>query len=355
MHQKEVGTCRGEAADAWSVGAMAFLLLCGYPPFFGPTRQSISSRLEKGEYSFDPPFWSKISEDAKDFVKRCLRVRASARMPVIDALSHPWIQSLAASSPSGSMLSSFALNMRRFYRTSVVEAFTANSLALALSFSEIRGFLVKCHEKDENGFGFFTVTELKQVLKELGYMGIAAEITQCGSRLLRYPGQSYIDYVAVLDSARARRERIFEDELWRAMCEFSWEVGSSADPEVMSDGQLPLDRLRDFLQMPEVLQALAHDGVEDCAGIAEALQQHAHPGVTNAAPPKVDFGQLSSEVFQRFPPWPVPLPQPRRDAASKLTEIRESSPSVSALLRDLKQTLAAEEGWVHEGDLGAPL
>merc|ERR1740130_1276716 len=53
------------AADVWSVGAITFLLLCGYPPFFAPCRFAILSRIEKTDYAFDPPFWSKISEEAK--------------------------------------------------------------------------------------------------------------------------------------------------------------------------------------------------------------------------------------------------------------------------------------------------
>merc|ERR1719221_777828 len=129
-----------EAADAWSVGAITFLLLCGYPPFFAPCRHAILSRIDKTDFSFDPPFWSKISEEAKDFVQQCLHGTPSRRLSVINALQHPWIQSLADTSPSGSMLSSFSLNLRRFYRTSLIEAFAANSLAAKLSHDDARTF-----------------------------------------------------------------------------------------------------------------------------------------------------------------------------------------------------------------------
>merc|ERR1719203_2704509 len=72
-----------EAADAWSVGAITFLLLCGYPPFFAPCRHAILTRIDKTDYSFDPPFWSKISEEAKDFVQQCLRGPPCERMSII--------------------------------------------------------------------------------------------------------------------------------------------------------------------------------------------------------------------------------------------------------------------------------
>merc|ERR1712032_1314943 len=108
-----------------------------------------------GDYSFDPPFWSKISEEAKDFVQQCLRSDAAERMSITEALQHPWIQSLADTSPSGSMLSSFALNLRRFYRTSLIEAFAANSLAAKLNFNQMHDLFVRCRESDVGGAGFF--------------------------------------------------------------------------------------------------------------------------------------------------------------------------------------------------------
>merc|ERR1712232_749480 len=117
----ELDARRLEAADAWSVGTIAFLLLCGYPAFFAPCRSAILARVRKTDFAFDPPFWSKISEDAKDFVQQCLRSSPSERLSVTEALHHPWIKTLAGSSPSGCMLSSFALNLRRFYRTSLIE------------------------------------------------------------------------------------------------------------------------------------------------------------------------------------------------------------------------------------------
>ena len=82
---------KNQAADVWSIGAMAFLLLCGYPPFFAPSRNAILARIHRGEVAFDPPFWSKISEDAKSFVSGCLQHSFWDRFNIQDALNHPWI------------------------------------------------------------------------------------------------------------------------------------------------------------------------------------------------------------------------------------------------------------------------
>mmetsp|Transcript_124425 Transcript_124425/g.194935 ORF Transcript_124425/g.194935 Transcript_124425/m.194935 type:complete len:606 (-) Transcript_124425:127-1944(-) len=297
-----------EAADTWSVGAITFLLLCGYPPFFAPCRHAILSRIDKTDYSFDPPFWSKISEEAKDFVQQCLRSQPDERMSMAEALQHPWIQSLADTSPSGSMLSSFALNLRRFYRTSLIEAFAANCLAAKLSRTEMQELLVRCRETDSGGSGFFTATDLRQVLAGLGHAEIAEAIGMCFSRTLRHPGESYIDYVALVDSIRFRRERLLEEELWRCFRNFA----GSPEHELigLSYGRLPTSMLESFIQLPEVSETLTRDGVEDSATLAHDVHNAVKHGSNDVAgSSEVHFIEIVSEVIRQLPTWPSPASQ----------------------------------------------
>lgn len=259
-----------EPADIWSLGAITFLLLCGYPPFFAPCRHAILARIDKTDFAFDPPFWSKISEEAKDFVQHCLRVPASRRMTAAEALNHPWIQSLADTSPSGSMLSSFALNLRRFYRTSLIEGFAANSLAAKLNFGDTHDLFKRCCEADAGRSGFLTATDLRQILSALGHSEISEAIGMCFSRALRHPGESYIDYVALVESVKARRDRLLEEELWQHFCMF--------DPVGAHSSSMQLISLGDFLQVPEVQQLLMRDGIEDLADFAECVRYAAQAG-----------------------------------------------------------------------------
>mmetsp|Transcript_105715 Transcript_105715/g.297315 ORF Transcript_105715/g.297315 Transcript_105715/m.297315 type:complete len:649 (-) Transcript_105715:64-2010(-) len=321
-HMEKLDLQRLEAADAWSVGAIAFLLLCGYPPFFAPCRYAILGRIEKTDYAFDPPFWSKISEEAKDFVQGLLRASPSDRMPVAQALRHPWILSLADTSPSGSMLSSFALNLRRFYRTSLIEAFAANSLAAKLSFEQLCEFHERCRCTDVARSGFFTATDLRQVLVKLGHDEIAEAIGMCLSKTLRHPGESYIDYLALVDSVRARRMRILEEELWSSFCAFADAGnavrGSSGGSKPVETGfqaaalrgKLPISRLKAFLEVPQVHRSLTNDGIEDAALLVEAVRASALPSLVGGedsagqgvAFVEVDFIELASEVMRLLPP-----------------------------------------------------
>jgi len=309
-HADDCDARKLEAADTWSVGAITFLLLCGYPPFFAPCRHAILSRIDRMDYSFDPPFWSKISEEAKDFVQQCLRSSPIERMSVAEALRHPWIQSLADTSASGSMLPSFALNLRRFYRTSLIEAFAANCLAAKLNISELHKLFLRCRDTDVGGSGFFTATDLRHVLEGLGHGEIAEAIGMCFSRTLRHPGESYIDYVALVDSIRVRRECLLEEELWRHFCDFTAEGIAGGGPgasEGCAEGRLPAARLQAFLEVPEIQEALRRDGVEDSAVVIADMQRASRVGCEDPREHAVvEFLDIASGLVRHLPPWPPP-------------------------------------------------
>ena len=61
-----------ESCDIWSAGVILYILLCGYPPFYGETDQEIMQRVKAGQYEFDPAEWGSVNKQAIDLIKNMI-------------------------------------------------------------------------------------------------------------------------------------------------------------------------------------------------------------------------------------------------------------------------------------------
>ncbi|MPC26581.1 Calcium/calmodulin-dependent protein kinase type 1 [Portunus trituberculatus] len=87
----------GKAVDVWSIGVIAYILLCGYPPFYDENDANLFAQILKGEFEFDSPYWDEISDSAKDFIRQLMCVDVERRFTCKQSLNHPWISGNAAS------------------------------------------------------------------------------------------------------------------------------------------------------------------------------------------------------------------------------------------------------------------
>ncbi|CAK8690153.1 unnamed protein product [Clavelina lepadiformis] len=88
----------GKEVDVWSIGVIAYILLCGYPPFYDENDQKLFEQIMKAEFEFDSPYWDDISQSAKSFISRLMEKQPSKRYTCDEALKDPWIAGDAASS-----------------------------------------------------------------------------------------------------------------------------------------------------------------------------------------------------------------------------------------------------------------
>uniref|UniRef100_A0A8C9L6L1 Calcium/calmodulin dependent protein kinase ID n=1 Tax=Pavo cristatus TaxID=9049 RepID=A0A8C9L6L1_PAVCR len=80
-----------KAVDCWSIGVIAYILLCGYPPFYDENDSKLFEQILKAEYEFDSPYWDDISESAKDFIRNLMEKDPNKRYTCEQAARHPWI------------------------------------------------------------------------------------------------------------------------------------------------------------------------------------------------------------------------------------------------------------------------
>ena len=135
----------GTKADLWSVGVVAYIMLCGeflyffisfifyffyfflyfvifsflsffifikikikikinlfkigYHPFAAADLESRNQLIRNAKFEFHNEQWGQISLDAKDFIKKLIEIDTNERLDATDALAHPWLSSLQ-STPS---------------------------------------------------------------------------------------------------------------------------------------------------------------------------------------------------------------------------------------------------------------
>lgn len=83
----------GTEADMWSIGVIAYILLCGSRPFWARSESAVFRSIIKLEPNFEDDPWPSLPEDAKDFVKKLLHKDYRKRLTAAQALCHPWLSS----------------------------------------------------------------------------------------------------------------------------------------------------------------------------------------------------------------------------------------------------------------------
>lgn len=81
-----------KSCDIWSIGVITYILLCGYPPFYGDTDTQIFESVRMAKFDFPSPDWDGISDSAKEFICSLLQRTPSKRLTARQALNHTWIR-----------------------------------------------------------------------------------------------------------------------------------------------------------------------------------------------------------------------------------------------------------------------
>jgi len=81
----------GKEVDMWSIGVITYILLCGFPPFYGDTVPEIFEQIMEANFDYPDEYWGSISKEAKDFINKLLVVDSDKRLSASDALKHPWL------------------------------------------------------------------------------------------------------------------------------------------------------------------------------------------------------------------------------------------------------------------------
>ncbi|EFN57977.1 hypothetical protein CHLNCDRAFT_20239 [Chlorella variabilis] len=152
-------------ADAWSVGTITYILLSGFPPFWGSSDQVIFHRILTKPVDFDYQPWNQVSAAAKHFVGRLLDKDAASRMTVAQGLLHPWITQEAADVPLSTEIIS---RLQGFTHQNRVKCLLMTVAAHHLSDEEIGGLRKLFQQLDEEATGTISLVQLQEAMRHMG-------------------------------------------------------------------------------------------------------------------------------------------------------------------------------------------
>ncbi|GLT83267.1 hypothetical protein SLE2022_015660 [Rubroshorea leprosula] len=204
----------GKEIDIWSAGVILYILLSGVPPFWAETERGIFDAILKGEIDFRSDPWPRISESAKDLVKKMLTMDPRKRITPAQVLEHPWIREggEASDKPIDSAVLS---RMKQFRAMNKLKKLALKVIAQNLSEEEIKGLKSMFTNMDTDKSGTITYEELKTGLARLGSKLSEAEVKQL-MEAADVDGNGTIDYIEFITATMHRYRLEREEHLHKA-------------------------------------------------------------------------------------------------------------------------------------------
>jgi len=204
--------CYTHKCDMWSCGVMMYIIICGYPPFFGDTDSEILNKVKAGVYDFPAEDWAQISADAKNLIKSCLEMDETKRISAEEALKHSWIGK--APSYDKPMSSKVMTNFRSFRDQHRMKKIALTAIAQQLPETEIQQLKETFLAIDKNGDGTLTLEEIQQGSLQHNVQ-LPPDFAQIFASM-DSDGSGCIDYTEFIAATVEKRTYMQEDICWGA-------------------------------------------------------------------------------------------------------------------------------------------
>mmetsp|Transcript_32057 Transcript_32057/g.39333 ORF Transcript_32057/g.39333 Transcript_32057/m.39333 type:complete len:576 (-) Transcript_32057:117-1844(-) len=157
--------------DIWSIGVITYILLCGYPPFYGDSDTQIFCSVRAGRFDFPSPDWDTISKDAKNFICALLKMNPEDRLTASQALEHKWLQNQGTASKNIRVLHDSARSdtFKAFVGMQKLKKAALAYIAAGLTNAEVGSLGDVFKQIDQDNNGLITLQEVDRALEDSNF------------------------------------------------------------------------------------------------------------------------------------------------------------------------------------------
>merc|ERR1711920_860707 len=203
-----------QLSDLWSCGVIMYVMLCGYPPFFGETDAEVLSKVRLGNFSFNAADWKNVSEDAKNLIRMLLKMNPRDRFTAEQALNHDWIKNKAPKAANVNLQSQFVQNLQNFRGHDKMKKAALNVIAVNLEDKQIMELRNTFTSLDQNGDGLLTAKEMRTGMQKAGLTNIP-NLEKIFEEM-DIDGSGIIDYTEFIAACLDKETYMQEDVCWSA-------------------------------------------------------------------------------------------------------------------------------------------
>ena len=185
-----------------------YIMLCGYPPFYGSSDALVFKAILQEELSFEGEAWESVSNEAKSIIQMLLNRNEEHRPDATKALQLSQAWRLGDASGSSALTTRAIKSLKHFCAMNKFKRAACAHIAENLSGDDLAQLESEFRTMDFDLDGFITRTELADAMRRTNSnLGEVSTIM----KVLDEDGDNRIEWREYLHGAVARRE-ILRDE-----------------------------------------------------------------------------------------------------------------------------------------------
>lgn len=207
-----------EKCDLWSCGVIMYILLCGYPPFYGDRDEDILAMVKKGNFDFPSPDWDEISQPAKDLISKMLTFDPKNRCSAKDLVGNdPWLKG-NLEAKKGTVHKALGNRLRDFRGHSKLKKIALTLIAKQLEDDDIEELKNTFQLLDTNQDGMLSLQEVEEGMKT-HKVDVSADFKEVLLQL-DTDGSGNIDYTEFIAATMTTRQYLKKEVMWAAFRTF---------------------------------------------------------------------------------------------------------------------------------------